>query len=123
MSATAAGSIEMPIEVPGEGAPAGAEGQARVAAPAAKAAPATPTIPPGAQPSAPLAMSDGTPSSLTFMVPTQDEVDTMLASGGKLSSLMAWAEVDAELGAHFLTKELGVGADDHWGVMAGFSID
>ena len=36
---------------------------------------------------------------------------------------MAWAEVDAELGAHFLTKELGVGADDHWGVMAGFSID
>ena len=67
-------------------------------------------------------MSDGTPPALPFMVPTQDEVDAMLASGGKVSSLMAWAEVDAELGAHFLTKELGVGADDHWGVMAGFSI-
>ena len=81
------------------------------------------TLPSGQQPAAPLMTSDGNVTSLTFMVPTQDEVDSMMAAGGKISALMAWAEVDPELGAHFLTKELGIGADDHWGVMAGFQLD
>ena len=123
MSVGVAGSAEMPLFPPGGDAPAAAGDQARAVAPAAKASPATLTIPPGSQPSAPVPMSDGTPSALPFMVPAQDEVDAMLAGGGKVSALMAWAEVDAHLGARFLTKELGVGADDHWGVMAGFTID
>ena len=130
----AAGSAEVPARVPGEGAaegPAFAHGGGAgeitepMRAPMAvgKASPATPSLAPGQQPSAPVTTAEGNMSSLPFMVPTQDEVDAMITAGSKVSALMAWAEVDPDLGAHFLTKELGVGAEDHWGVMAGFQLD
>ena len=102
-AAGAAGSAEGPARVPGEGA---AEITDPVRAPAAvgKASPATPSLAPGQQPTAPVTTADGNVSSLTFMVPTQDEVDAMVAAGSKVSALMAWAEVDPDLGAHVLTK-------------------